>query len=106
MLTVLLVVLAGTPNAEVACLPVPLAVTRLGDEAAETYREMLQPDDKAPRVSTAPADARLLLRLIWSYAQKPAVLATLMEDAFTWSFGGDASCARRSQAPANARATS
>lgn len=33
----------------------------------------------------------MLLRLIWTYAEKPAVLANLMNDAFTWSFGGDAS---------------
>lgn len=91
MLTVLLVVLTAVPNADVACLPVPPAVTRLGAEAVQAYREVLRPDAKAPRVSTAPADARLFLRLIWTSAEKPAVLATLMEDAFTWSFGGDAS---------------
>ncbi len=91
MLTVLLVVLAGAPNADVECLPVPPAVTRLGIEAVQVYRDLLRPDVKAPRVSTAPADARLFLRLIWTSAETPAVLATLMEDSFTWSFGGDAS---------------
>ena len=84
-------VLAGAPNADVACLRVPDAVTRLGDDAVLAYRDMLQPDVKAPRVSTAPADARLLLRLIWTSAEKDAVLGPLMENAFTWSFGGDAS---------------
>ncbi len=91
MLSVLLVVLGGVPNADVECLPVPPAVTRLGIEGVQAYRDMLRPDAKAPRVSTAPGDARLFLRLIWTSAEKPAVLATLMEDAFTWSFGGDAS---------------
>lgn len=91
MLTVLVVVLAGAPNADVECLPVPPAVTRLGVEGLQAYRDMLRPDVKAPRVSTAPTDARLFLRLIWTSAEKPAALATLMEDAFTWSFGGDAS---------------
>lgn len=66
-------------------------MTRLGAEAVDAYRDNLQPDEKAPRVSTAPTGARLFLRVIWSSAEKPTVLATLMEDAFTWSFGGDAS---------------
>lgn len=57
------------------------------------YRASLKPDAKAPAVSAAPADARLLLRLIWSAAGNREPLKALdpfMERAFTWSFGGDA----------------
>lgn len=57
------------------------------------YRSSLKPDAKAPPVSSAPADARLLLRLIWTAAGKTDAMKALdpfMERAFTWSFGGDA----------------
>jgi len=87
--------LAAAPSQAqaVTCLPVPDAVVVLGDEATWIYRDSLKPHANAPAVSSAPGDARLLLRLIWSAAGKKAPLKALdpfMARAFTWSFGGDA----------------
>lgn len=91
---VLCSLLAAAPSPAVTCLPVPDAITTLGDGAMRSYRASLKPDAKAPPVSAAPSDARLLLRLIWSAAAKSDALKALdpfMERAFTWSSGGDAS---------------
>jgi hypothetical protein len=76
------------------CLPVPSALKRFGDEAVTAYQEARAVDDpKAPAFSSAPADARLMLRVIWAAAGNKLplkALRPLMEESFTWSFGGDA----------------
>lgn len=78
---------------ELECVRAPASVERLGPDTVGAWREHLQVDPKAPAVKSAPADARLLLRLIWTAAAEPSLvtLGALMEPAFTWSFGGDAS---------------
>ena len=93
VLFALLPLLAAAPSQAVTCLPVPDAVVVLGDKAVAGYRASLKPDAKAPAVSAAPAETRLLLRLIWSAAGNKEPLKALdpfMDRAFTWSFGGDA----------------
>jgi len=76
------------------CLPTPSELKRFGDEVVAAYQEARALDDpKAPGFTTAPADARLFLRVIWAAAgNKEALkaLRPLMDDSFTWSFGGDA----------------
>lgn len=85
--------LAAAPSQAVTCLPVPDAVVVLGDKAVAEYCASLKPDPKAPAVSAAPANAQLLLRLIWTAAGRKDPIKALdpfMARAFTWSFGGDA----------------
>lgn len=93
MLPALLVHLALSTDPAV-CLPTPSQLKRFGDEAVAAYNEARALDDpKAPAFSTAPVDARLFLRVIWAAAGNKAplkALRPLMDDAFTWSFGGDA----------------
>ena len=91
MVNVLLLLLAADP---MTCLPTPSEVKRHGDEAAAAYQEALTKEDpKAPKFTAAPADARMLLGLIWRCAGNKAptkALRPLMDPQFTWSFGGDA----------------
>ncbi|MBL8956052.1 MAG: hypothetical protein JNK82_35080 [Myxococcaceae bacterium] len=76
------------------CLPTPSALKRFGDESVTAFQEARAVDDpKAPKFTGAPADAHLVLRVIWAAAgnkQPLKALRPLMEDSFTWSFGGDA----------------
>ncbi len=82
--------------ADPSCLPVPESVGRLGEDAVNAWRDELSAtvdavakDAKAPRFTHAPRDARPLLALIWANQQRPEALRRLMEQSFTWSFGGD-----------------
>ena len=88
MVTLLLVVLAADP---MSCLPTPADAQKHGDATA--YKEAVAASDpKTPPFTTAPADARLLLRVIWNAAGNKAALKALrplMEPQFTYSFGGD-----------------
>lgn len=91
MSLLLALVLTADP---VACLPTPSEVKKYGDEVATAYQEGMAKDDpKAPALTAAPADARLLLRKLWTLAGKKTgltALRPLMDPQFTWSFGGDA----------------
>lgn len=75
-----------------ACLPTPSDAAKHNDGVA--YKEAVAANDpKTPPFSSAPADARLLLRVLWNAAgNKKALeaLRPLMDPQFTWSFGGDA----------------
>src|SRR5882724_1645574 len=82
MSALLLALLAADP----ACLP-------QASDAGVPYHDRLDAaakDKRTPRFTSAPADARPLLTLIWLERESPAGLRPLMEQAFTWSFGGDA----------------
>ncbi len=93
MLPALLVHLALSTDPAV-CLPTPSELKRFGDETVTAFQEARALDDpKAPAFTSAPADARLMLRVIWAAAgnkQPLKALRPLMDDPFTWSFGGDA----------------
>jgi hypothetical protein len=91
MVMLVMLVLAGDP---LACLPVPSEVERYGEDAVAAYKDGLKLDDpKAPKLAAAPADARLLLRLIWAVAGKKNAVKgfrVLMDPQFTWQYGQNA----------------
>jgi hypothetical protein len=93
MISTLLVSVALSTDPAV-CLPAPSALKRFGEDTVAAYQAAAAVNDpKAPAFSSAPAEARLLLRVIWAGAgsKEPLkALRPLMEDTFTWSFGGDA----------------
>lgn len=99
MLALALLVLVGA-SPELECVRAPAPVERLGGEAVAAWRDLLRVDPKAPAMKSAPADARLLLKLIWTAAAdvSESTVGHLMEPAFTWSFGGDASSAQALEA--------